>query len=56
MITGNFVSCYSCAGEGSDLNHGSVGGRGDVLVSKSAISWGSEQSQYQNWKREFSIL
>lgn len=29
MITGKFVSCYSCAGEGSDLNHGSVwGGRG----------------------------
>lgn len=29
MITGKFVSCYSCAGEGSDLNHGSVGGRGE---------------------------
>jgi len=36
MITGKFVSCYSCAGEGSDLNLGSVvfGGEGgrDVLV------------------------
>lgn len=31
MITGNFVSCYSCAGEGSDLNHGSVWrGRGGM--------------------------
>lgn len=38
MITSKFVSCYSCAGEGSDLNRGSVGGRGDVLVSKSTIS------------------
>lgn len=29
MITGKFASCYSCAGERSDLNHGSVqGGEG----------------------------
>lgn len=26
MITGKFVSCYSCAGEGSDLSHRSVWG------------------------------
>lgn len=61
MITGKFVSCYSCAGEGSDQNLGSVrggrrGGGRDMLVSKLTIVCRSKQSQYQNWKREFYIL
>lgn len=38
MITGRFVSCYSCAGEGSDLNHGSAGGERDMLVFLSRLS------------------
>lgn len=39
MITGRFVSCYSCAGEGSDLNHGSAGGEeGHAGFSESTIS------------------
>lgn len=46
MITGVFVSCYSCAGEQSDPSVGQLG-RGDVL----ALSW-SKQSQSQNWKRK----
>lgn len=58
MITGKFVSCYSCAGEGSDLNLGSVRGGGErvMLVSKLTILNRSKQSLYQNWKREFYIL
>lgn len=44
MITGKFVSCYSCAGERSDLNMdqleevGEQGEKRDMLVSKSTIS------------------
>lgn len=60
MITGKFVSCYSCAGERSDLYHGSAGGGGGrreglagFQVDYLAVE---EQSRSQNWKREFYIL
>lgn len=48
MITGEFVSCYSCAGEQSDRIVDQLG-RGDVLDSLMV----SKQSQSQNWKRKF---
>lgn len=45
MITGKFVSCYSCAGEASDLTHGSVGGeRGRAGFWVDYVVW-SKQSR-----------
>ena len=45
MITGKFVSCYSCAGEASDLTHGSVGGeRGRAGFRVDYVVW-SKQSR-----------
>lgn len=48
MITGGFVSCYSCAGEQSDRIVDQLG-RGDVQGFLTV----SKQSHSQNWKRKF---
>lgn len=68
MIAGNFVSCYRCAGEGSDLScsrfFGVGGGQWDdwglegleVLVSEPTIGCRPSRARARNWKREFYIL
>lgn len=48
MITGGFVSCYSCAGEQSDRIVDQLG-RGDVQGFLTV----SKRSHSQNWKRKF---
>lgn len=43
MIASNFVSCYRCAGEGSDLScscfFGGVGGRGMIGEGRGCRCW-----------------